>query len=485
MKENDLDLISQQGFSPEDEALCRSLLRPNSILRPAQKKYDYDHPDQTCSNCGATPKPLLTCARCMSTHYCDKKCQTEHWHQHKLECDPTTGKGKMAFAGGRNYCWSTPENARKIWTAADMLAAPDQSLDPPEILREEWPNLFDLWYPRPFYIGSELKFEASMLPSCVREAIRKGLRKKQLTWEYLVSENFFLILGHAGLLIDQVVVYIDMMCNLDPKPHASRMLEQFMERWWITQCTMGRPQFNKRMSDILISHDIEMNHISLCGETCDAMRLITHATASKAPPCDCFHCKSRPLLEERKKFIWEAFRLDQQKKGFHIMSYKQYDEINRGCLDEQVWLNGLLAIKAEAEEREEKLNGTYRPAKVPRGEPRLSAAANTLLDTPYPPDDNVQIRDVSPQNLKRIYSILDQAKREKRITTHGELDPIVLLLQAGLRDLNINEKEPAATPAVISPVKPPPSSSSSSTTAEEVTLSMNIFALPCSRPLRR
>ena len=383
-----------------------------------------------------------------------------------------------------SYCWSTPENARKIWTQAEMLAAPDKSLDPPEWLREECPLLFDLWYPKPFYIGSELKFEARKIPSCVYEAIRKGLRKKQLTWEYLVSENFFLILGHAGTLVKDVLTCIIKMCNSDPKPHASRMLEQLMKEWWETRCTIGKPQFNKEMSDILISHDININQLSLCGETCDAMRLITHnisTRAWKAPGCECFHCKSRCWIEEKKHFIWHAIRISMRHNHFFCKTYREFYELNGGCSNDVLWLNGLLAIRAEAEEQEEKKNGTYRPSEVPRDEGyRLSVASDNLFDSPR--RNLYHVEGLSSQKIERIYSILDQAKREKRITTHGERDSIVLLLQDCL---NIIEKEPAATPAVISPVKPPPSSSSSSTTAEEVAMSTNTFALPCSRPLRR
>ncbi len=110
-----------------------------------------------------------------------------------------------------------------------------------------------------------------------------------------------------------------------------------------------------------------------------------------------------------------------------------------------MWLNSLLAIRAEAEEQEEKKNGTCRPAEVPRGEGyRLSVASDNLFDSPR--RDLYYVEALSPQNLKRIYSILDQAKREERITAHGERDSIVPPLQDCLRAMYNNGKEPAAAP---------------------------------------
>jgi len=32
------------------------------------------------------PKKFKHCSRCKITYYCDKKCQTEHWPKHKIEC---------------------------------------------------------------------------------------------------------------------------------------------------------------------------------------------------------------------------------------------------------------------------------------------------------------------------------------------------------------------------------------------------------------
>ena len=46
---------------------------------------------RVCNNCG-TPEPnlenpiLKSCKRCRSVYYCDKKCQTEHWDTHKIDC---------------------------------------------------------------------------------------------------------------------------------------------------------------------------------------------------------------------------------------------------------------------------------------------------------------------------------------------------------------------------------------------------------------
>jgi hypothetical protein len=46
-----------------------------------------------CGNCGtkATPdKALSLCRKCTKQHYCNKKCQKAHWHEHKKHCLAST-----------------------------------------------------------------------------------------------------------------------------------------------------------------------------------------------------------------------------------------------------------------------------------------------------------------------------------------------------------------------------------------------------------
>lgn len=41
---------------------------------------------KTCLNCLKTIEGTLTCSRCRTAKYCNKKCQSEHWPVHKLQC---------------------------------------------------------------------------------------------------------------------------------------------------------------------------------------------------------------------------------------------------------------------------------------------------------------------------------------------------------------------------------------------------------------
>jgi len=359
-----MDNISQQGFSAEDEELCRLLCnkpkqadgKRSATLVAAHTK---ETPEDTrnnaknisnrqeagltlrispalpriiqsasptaaaattadqaprclfsCSSCGAAfTDTALRCSRCSSDDalYCDRSCQAKDWPRHSQVCNPLTGEGNRAFSGGDNYIWITPEFPETVWKQSDLTLMSGDSfdMDPPERLRSDHPRLFDAWFPRSFYIAGEPLFEAAFLPSCIIHAIREGLQKRSLCWDYLVSGNFFSIITHAGMPVHKTLIYIkQLMQVLDPKPHASRLLEMEMERYWIIQCSLGRNEFCQEMCDILDINNIRRNDISICAESCDDMRLVTHKTASALPACDCYFCQSRALLEVRKKKIW-------------------------------------------------------------------------------------------------------------------------------------------------------------------------------------
>jgi len=48
------------------------------------KKYQENN-QRKCDYCDK-PNNLLRCSRCKSTYYCDKKCQRQHWKDHKKQC---------------------------------------------------------------------------------------------------------------------------------------------------------------------------------------------------------------------------------------------------------------------------------------------------------------------------------------------------------------------------------------------------------------
>ena len=41
---------------------------------------------RTCSLCGQASKKLKACGSCMSTHYCGRDCQKQHWSVHRQTC---------------------------------------------------------------------------------------------------------------------------------------------------------------------------------------------------------------------------------------------------------------------------------------------------------------------------------------------------------------------------------------------------------------
>jgi hypothetical protein len=52
----------------------------------------------TCASCGKSAANNSACTRCLAVFYCDKKCQKEHWPQHKLKCI-----SKEAALSGREW----------------------------------------------------------------------------------------------------------------------------------------------------------------------------------------------------------------------------------------------------------------------------------------------------------------------------------------------------------------------------------------------
>ena len=52
----------------------------------------------TCANCGELQinKKRLKCSKCKISYYCNKKCQTVHWPQHKHQCKKQSRKKKIS-----------------------------------------------------------------------------------------------------------------------------------------------------------------------------------------------------------------------------------------------------------------------------------------------------------------------------------------------------------------------------------------------------
>jgi hypothetical protein len=46
-----------------------------------------DKKDEVCHNCHEKEIKLQKCARCGCAMYCSRKCQKDHWKNHKKQCD--------------------------------------------------------------------------------------------------------------------------------------------------------------------------------------------------------------------------------------------------------------------------------------------------------------------------------------------------------------------------------------------------------------
>eukprot|EP00040_Diaphanoeca_grandis_P029139 m.169804 g.169804 ORF g.169804 m.169804 type:complete len:1172 (-) comp31590_c0_seq1:109-3624(-) len=80
----DPDNRDSMRVSPRDIAKKQALLGNRGILNAMTKKRSTEH-ISICASCGK-PGAIAKCARCKVIHYCDRKCQKNHYKQHKKLC---------------------------------------------------------------------------------------------------------------------------------------------------------------------------------------------------------------------------------------------------------------------------------------------------------------------------------------------------------------------------------------------------------------
>ena len=367
------------------------------------------------------------CMRCKACHYCNEECQRADWTagNHKNTCVSVTGRERDSYLPKYTFIHSKPTH--RVFTLDECLQAGPQPLDPTPAMLERHQSLGRLWFPQEFVYKGETVFSAPFLPPEIVQLIREGLRNNTLTWMYLMSDNFFLLAGNASLPVSYLSVAVKMMTMVDPKPNAAYLLECNIASTWESRTSPGRPQFNLNWVEMLKRKGLSIKYLGLEGTCCDALRQLTHRRGTEFNPCGCYHCLKQPYVLAKKRELWESHRLAMLKRGVRLMSFKQYEEINAGTVPQGIWdiCNNVNVAMEEEESQPPTKRG--RKKKLPKGEPRVSAGAAVLLDTSYPPDDDIPIGEVSPEGLQRIVDILTYAKAERRWPTHGELDEIMAI----------------------------------------------------------
>jgi len=280
---------------------------------PVALKTDFDF----CDFPGCLEHGEWLCNRCGERSYCSKAHQVQDWPSHSLTCNDKSGKGMPPLAS-----WYPTENLRRRkFTNEELLAGPDQPMDPPA----EYSHILEFWQDRPFTVPGtqDVIITSGFIGGNAKHLIREGLRAKELSWDYLVSDNFFVLLASATFPVDRLSVLIQMMRMISPKVSPQYQVECIIEHYWRTKsCVSDGPEFEIEMYNALIANGLRIPLI-YHGHSCDALRVFTHRGGFGAlieqPPCNCLFCVKRPYKEVIEEKAWEAVRKRQSDKGRFMM----------------------------------------------------------------------------------------------------------------------------------------------------------------------
>ena len=372
---------------------------------------------------------LAQCAACTTIYYCSEPCQHQDHPRHRFYCDWNKGLGRDAFPEYFVFNWKNAVPCPKVFHLAEMKRGPDQPMDPPLQL---WPTNGETqraWQETLSNDEVGPAYYASLIPPNIKKAVREGLRTKGLTWEYLASNVHFMpLLYHAALPVKKAVELLQKMARAEIKEDPAMLMETLLSSFWLSQINPAKEdQYVPAMSITYRDCKITPNQISLFGRSMDPLRVHTHE-----PSCQCRACVNRSRKEESTKNLWEEMRMKEEKGGKMSTSYALHKEISdHGHTPTYQKLFDICdrSAKAQAEEDAAKKMKGYRKPKLAKGEPRICAGLQVILDTEWELDnavpDNVLL---SPARQVEVERFLDSIHDEKRLPTPLEIDKLVKML---------------------------------------------------------
>jgi len=304
-----------KGATPQKAAATPKAATPKGPPSPASKHVNSEH--EFCDFSGCLEDGKWLCDRCGERSYCCKDHQVKDWPSHSLTCNDKSGKGMPPLAQ-----WYPIENLRRrMFTNEELLAGPDQPMDPPA----EYAHILEYWQDRPFTVPGtqQVIMTSGFIGGNAKHLIREGLRAKELSWDYLVSDNFFVLIASATFPVDRLAVLIQMMRQISPKVSPQYQVECIIEHYWRTKsCVSDYSDFEPEMHNVLLANGLRIPLI-YHGHSCDALRVFTHRGGFGAmieqPPCKCLFCVKRPYKELIEEKTWEAVRMKQSDKGRFMM----------------------------------------------------------------------------------------------------------------------------------------------------------------------
>jgi hypothetical protein len=150
------------------------------------------------------------------------------------------------------------------------------------------------------------------------------LKTKQLTWDYLSSDNFLQLACHSKVPVcDLLRLVRDELLPSAVKPNMCALIERVSEEFWRVRCLSSEPLFDPAVARLLyrlgvtpplvgrgertkLNHHL-FNHLSL-EHNHDDLRAYTHASLSATAQlsCGCFHCLVEPFMEAKRAELWEG-----------------------------------------------------------------------------------------------------------------------------------------------------------------------------------
>ena len=259
------------------------------------------------------------------------------WHSEELaeELAKIFPTPAPKICGRDEWAWRNSEElaaTRQRFTASEMLLAADQPVNPPTDNEE----LIAWWEQREFLLKGEVLISSSIIPPEVKAKILSGLESKKLTWEYLLSSQFLELAKHAAVQVSDIMLVLDMVMGEEGvKSDAGLLLEELTELFWRTRTTPAGIEFDQEVADVMEECRLSLSTIMLEGNSHgEKLRKLTHPGS-----CECWNCAFvRNKVDEKfEKHAWESYRLQKLREGVHIMSYKQYMEIENDEVSDAVW----------------------------------------------------------------------------------------------------------------------------------------------------
>ncbi len=195
----------------------------------------------TCSGFGchsSACKDLFVCEGCKVVQYCSSYCKDDGWEMHKGLCSYVQDLTKNFPRRGLTI----KEKTRDEWMMSKLKFSSDddQHFDPPS----NCSYLNEFWKEREFVVNQKVVMKASIYPPEFKELIREGLKNKQISWEYLASDDFLPLAAHAKVPLDSLLALVkDVLLPIETKPDMCALIEEISDKFWRDRAVL--PEVNQ------------------------------------------------------------------------------------------------------------------------------------------------------------------------------------------------------------------------------------------------